>query len=162
MVREGLKLLKALGGNDKVKVNIIQAGGAPLITTLLALHKSNSGIAKLALGCIATLSLRVQENGIAFFDAGAAEVIVETMKIHPQNKEVVRNAAWSIRNMVARSKDKADLFLSAVRFMVNLFCKSLFKSCVFRALRIVSMMRLRIIRRSSRIPSQPCGIWELK
>lgn len=79
----------------------------------MSFHKANEGIAKLALACISTLTLRVQENSLAFFDAGAAEIIVETMKIHPSQKDVIRNAAWSIRNMVSRCRDKCDLFISA-------------------------------------------------
>lgn len=113
MVREGVKLLKALAGNDKLKVDIVQRGGAQLITCLLDLHKSNENMAKLILGCISTITLRVQENGLAFFDSGAAEIIVETMKTHPKSQPVLRNAAWSIRNMVARSRDKCGLFVAA-------------------------------------------------
>lgn len=110
LIKEALKLLKALAGNDKLKVDIVQRGGAQLITSILSLHKSNESIAKLALGCISTISLRVQQNGLAFFDAGAAEIIVETMKIHPSSKAVIRNSAWSIRNMVSRCRDKSNLF----------------------------------------------------
>lgn len=113
MIREGLKLLKALAGNDKIKVDMVQQGAAPLITSLLNMHKAGEGNAKLALGCISTIALRVNENGLAFFDAGAAEVIVETMKIHAGNMAVVRNASWAIRNMVARNRDRSDLFLIA-------------------------------------------------
>lgn len=112
MVREGLKLLKALAGNDTIKVDMVQQGAAPLITSILSLHKTNATIAALALGCISTIALRVMENGLAFFDAGAAEIIVETMKVHATNKTIVRNAAWSIRNMVARNKQKCEMFLS--------------------------------------------------
>lgn len=108
-----MKLLKALAGNDTIKVDIVQQGGAPLITSLLGLYKANEGFAVLALGCMATITLRVMENGLAFFDAGAAEVIIETMKIHPTNKAICRNAAWAIRNMVSRARDKCDLFLVA-------------------------------------------------
>lgn len=91
----------------------MQQDAAPLITSLLSLHKANEGIAKLALGCMATIALRVQENGMAFFDAGAAEVVIDTMKIHAASKDVVRNAAWTIRNMVSRCREKCDLFLTA-------------------------------------------------
>lgn len=39
VVREALKLLKALAGNDKVKVDIIKHGAAPLITNALDTYK---------------------------------------------------------------------------------------------------------------------------
>lgn len=112
LIREALKLLKALAGNDTIKVDMVQQGAAPLITSLLSLHRANAGIAKLALGCIATVALRVQENGQAFFDAGAAEVVIETMKIHAADKAIVCNASWAIRNMVSRCRDKCELFLA--------------------------------------------------
>lgn len=94
-------------------MDIVRQGGAPLITSLLGLYKANEALAKLALGCTATITLRVMDNGLAFFDAGAAEVIVETMKIHPTNKFICQNAAWAIRNMVSRARDKCNLFLAA-------------------------------------------------
>lgn len=112
LMREGLKVLKALAGNDTLKVDMVQQGCAPLVTSLLSLHKAHESIAKLALGCISTIALRVEENGLAFFDAGAAEVIIETLKIHAASKVIVQNAAWAIRNMVARARDKCDLFLT--------------------------------------------------
>ncbi|GAB0099685.1 Armadillo repeat-containing protein 6 homolog [Sergentomyia squamirostris] len=112
IVREGLKLIKALAGNDTVKVKIIQQGAAPMITTLLSTHRSNESLVRHALAAIAMLTLRVKDNSLAFFDAGAAEVIVECMKIHETSKLVQRSGAHSIRNMVSRCKDQCGSFVS--------------------------------------------------
>ncbi|XP_055854103.1 armadillo repeat-containing protein 6 homolog [Episyrphus balteatus] len=110
--REGLKLLRALAGNDTTKVHIIQQGAAPVIKELLQNNMNNEPIATAALACISTLTLRVKENSTAFFETGIAETIVETLRLHPKNKMVQRNGAWAIRNMVSRSRDQCDSFLS--------------------------------------------------
>ncbi|XP_059616300.1 armadillo repeat-containing protein 6 homolog [Phlebotomus argentipes] len=112
LLREGLKLLKALAGNDAVKVKIIQQGAAPLITSLLSTHQANESLVRYALAAIAMLTLRVKENSQAFFDAGAAEVIVGCMKVHEKSKFVQRSGAHSIRNMVSRSRDQCNAFIS--------------------------------------------------
>lgn len=68
-------------------------------------------MAKAALMCIATITLRSKENSAALFETGIAEEIVEAMKLHPTNKMVQRNGAWAIRNIVSRSRDFCDGFL---------------------------------------------------
>lgn len=109
--REALKLLKALAGNDIVKLQIIEKGAAPLIEATLSNYKSNENFAKIALGCISTLTLRVKENSQALFETGISETIIEAMRLHEQSKLVQRNGAWAIRNMVSRSRDQCDKFI---------------------------------------------------
>lgn len=86
IVRESFKLLKALAGNDTVKVHIIQQGAAPLIESALNRFKADETLAKHGLVCVATLALRVKENSQALFETGIAETIVQTMKIHEKSK----------------------------------------------------------------------------
>ncbi|XP_053687584.1 armadillo repeat-containing protein 6 homolog [Sabethes cyaneus] len=112
LLREACKLLKALAGNDTVKVHIVQNGAAPLIESALNRHKDNEVFARHALACVATLVLRDKNNSKALYETGIAETIVQAMKIHPQSKIIQRNAAWSIRNMVSRSREQCDTFLS--------------------------------------------------
>lgn len=112
LVREALKLLKALGGNDKVKVDIIRSGAASLIESAFNQHKADESLAKHALACITTLALRSKDNSTALFEAGIAETIIETMKIHENNKTIQRNAAWAIRNMVSRSREQCELWIN--------------------------------------------------
>lgn len=100
VIRESLKLFKALGGNDKVKADIMKNGAAPLIESSFNRHKADESIAKNALACITTLALRSKDNSTALFEAGVAETILETLKIHKKNKTIQRNGAWAIRNMV--------------------------------------------------------------
>lgn len=110
--REALKLLKALAGNDKVKIHMVQNGAASIIESALSRFKSNDTIAKAALACVSVVALRVKENATALFETGIAETIVETMKIHKTNKVVIRNAAWAIRNMVSRAKEQCEAFVN--------------------------------------------------
>lgn len=50
--------------------------------------QSNELFSRAALHCLSTLTLRSIENSQALFDVGAAETIVETMKLHPSSRIV--------------------------------------------------------------------------
>ncbi|KAH8272899.1 hypothetical protein KR018_008433 [Drosophila ironensis] len=110
--REALKLLRALAGHDSVKAHIVQQGVAPIVKQLLETHQNNENIVAAALACVTTLTLRVQEHSAAFFDTGIAEVMVESLRAHPKHKIVQRNGAWAIRNMVSRSRNQCDTWIS--------------------------------------------------
>jgi hypothetical protein len=112
VVRESLKLMKALGGNDNVKAMIIKSGAAPIIESALNRHKADETIAKNALACVTALALRSKEGSMAFFESGIAETIIETLKIHEKNKNIQRNGSWSIRNMVSRSREQCDAWIN--------------------------------------------------
>lgn len=112
IIRESFKLLKALAGNDTVKYQIIQNGASPLIESSLNRFKADETIAKHGLICVSTLALRVKDNSTKLFESGIAETIVETMKIHENNKLIQRNGAWAIRNMVSRSKEQCENWVS--------------------------------------------------
>ncbi|XP_064542690.1 armadillo repeat-containing protein 6 homolog [Drosophila montana] len=109
---EALKLLRALAGHDAVKAHIVQQGVAPIIKELLDTHQSNENIVTAAFACITTLTLRVKENSTAFFDTGIAEIMVEALRMHPKHKILQRNGAWAIRNMVSRSRNQCETWLS--------------------------------------------------
>lgn len=111
-MKEGLKLLRALAGNDTTKVHIVQKGAAPIVQNILLTHKENEQVAGYALACVSTLTLRVKENSTAFFETGIAENIADVMTLHPKSKNVQRNAAWAIRNMVSRSREQCEAFLT--------------------------------------------------
>lgn len=112
VVRESFKLLKALAGNDTVKTDIIKRGAAPIIESSFNRHKADESIAKSGLVCVSTLSLRLKDAQTALFESGIAETVVETLKIHEKDKVVQRNGAWAIRNMVSRSREQCDAWLS--------------------------------------------------
>lgn len=50
--------------------------------------QENELFARAALHCLSTLTLRCTENSQALFEAGTAETIVETMKLHPSSRIV--------------------------------------------------------------------------
>uniref|UniRef100_A0A1I8NQK3 Armadillo repeat-containing protein 6 homolog n=1 Tax=Stomoxys calcitrans TaxID=35570 RepID=A0A1I8NQK3_STOCA len=110
--REALKLLRALAGHDAVKSHIVQGGVAPILKEVLHTHMANDAVVSAALACISTLTLRVKDNSKTLFDTGIAETIVESIRRHPKSKIVQRNGAWAIRNMVSRSREQCDTWLS--------------------------------------------------
>jgi hypothetical protein len=112
IIRESFKLLKALAGNDTVKINIIKHGASALIESALNRFKADETVAKHGLLCVSVLALRVKDNSVKLFESGIPETIVETMKIHENNKDIQRNGAWSIRNMVSRSKEQCESWIS--------------------------------------------------
>lgn len=131
IIREAFKLFKALGGNDSVKVKVIQQGAAPMIESSLARFKADEMLAKHGLLCISTLALRQRENSLAFIECGVADTIIETMKIHQKNSHIQvrfwkwfeliifnklisfqRNSAWAIRNLVSRCREQSEAFLT--------------------------------------------------
>lgn len=52
------------------------------------LFQSNELFARAALHFLSTITLRSKENSQALFEVGAAETIVETMRLHPNSKIV--------------------------------------------------------------------------
>lgn len=88
MAREAFKLIRALAGNDTVKANILKDGAAKLLAASLNTHKSNETVARAALACIATLTLRSKDNSQLLFETDFAELIMEAMKIHSKSKIV--------------------------------------------------------------------------
>lgn len=112
IIREAFKLLKALAGNDAVKDEIIKKGAASIIESSLNRHKADITIAKSGLVCISTLALRSKDNAMALFETEIAETILETMKIHENNSVAQRNGSWAIRNMVSRSQEQCESWLS--------------------------------------------------
>ncbi|CAG9821220.1 unnamed protein product [Phaedon cochleariae] len=109
--RQCFKLLKSLGGNDDVRGHVIQKNLAPIIVTALNENKGNVGTAVAGLACISSLTLRSPENSRAFFDSGSPAVIVEVMKMYPDEKQIQKTASWAIRNMVCRSKYQSGTFI---------------------------------------------------
>ncbi|XP_058121443.1 armadillo repeat-containing protein 6 homolog [Anopheles ziemanni] len=112
IIREACKLLKALAGNDTVKLHIVQCGAAPLLESALNRHKDNEPFARHALACISTLALREPSNSSTLFETGISETIIQTMKIHSGSKIIQRNGSWAVRNMVSRSRDQCDTFIA--------------------------------------------------
>uniref|UniRef100_A0A2H1VV26 SFRICE_018626 n=1 Tax=Spodoptera frugiperda TaxID=7108 RepID=A0A2H1VV26_SPOFR len=106
VVQQADKLITALAGHDDVKRDLVKSGIVPVVVSILSRHSSNANATALTLKCIAALCLREPTHGQQFIDSGAPDVIIECMKVHPDNASVQKNACWAIRNMVARCRDQ--------------------------------------------------------
>lgn len=91
LAREAFKLIRALAGNDAVKANILKDGAAKFLAASLNTHKDHESVARAALGCISTITLRSKDNSQLLFEADIAEIIMDTMKLHPTSKIVQVN-----------------------------------------------------------------------
>ncbi|KAG8229405.1 hypothetical protein J437_LFUL000926 [Ladona fulva] len=98
LVRQSMKLLKGLSGNDDVKKNIVDAGSSPAV---------------ISAGCslIAALTLRSPTNSGKAHENSIEDVLVQVMKVHSENPEVMRLASLAVRNMVSRNKSLSEHFL---------------------------------------------------
>ncbi|KAL0124449.1 hypothetical protein PUN28_006351 [Cardiocondyla obscurior] len=108
---QALKLLKALAGNDTVKSHIITSGCAPLIVSSISRMKRSENVVTAGLSCIAALSLRSSSNAGVFYDCGAAQVIVDTLKAYPNHINILKQGSWAVRNMSVRNKSESKEFL---------------------------------------------------
>ncbi|XP_011298333.1 armadillo repeat-containing protein 6 homolog [Fopius arisanus] len=109
---QALKLLKALAGNDNVKVHIVTNGSAPLIVSSIGRFKSSESVASAALSCISALTLRSSSNAGVFYDCGAPSIIIDAMKEFPKSLSVLRQGSWAIRNMSVRNKAESREFVA--------------------------------------------------
>lgn len=110
VVQQADKLITALAGNDDVKRDLVKSGIVPIIVSVLSRHSSNATATALTLKCIAALSLREPGHSKQFLENGAPEVIVECLKVHPNDAGVQKNGCWAIRNMVARCREQNTKF----------------------------------------------------
>nr|XP_034172742.1 armadillo repeat-containing protein 6 homolog [Osmia lignaria] len=109
---QALKLLKALAGNDDVKSQIVTSGCGPLIVSAISRLKGSECVVTAGLACISALTLRCPSNAGVFYDCGAALIIVDAMKAYPKNINVLKQAAWAIRNMSVRNKAECNEFIA--------------------------------------------------
>lgn len=130
LIRQCFKLIKSLAGNDDCKANFLkQENAAKILVAVLEKHKvdfvhylftillcffttqNSAQTVTSGLACVASLTLRSPDNSKILYDAGIPEVIVEIMKLHPDDTSVQKNASWAIRNMVSRSRYQNAKFL---------------------------------------------------
>ncbi|XP_072946459.1 armadillo repeat-containing protein 6 homolog [Epargyreus clarus] len=110
VTQQATKLITALAGNDDVKWQLVKSGIVSIIVSLLTRHSNNAAAAALTLKCMAALALREPAHGRELLDNGAAEAVVQCLKLHPRNASVQKNACWAIRNMVSRYRDQNAKF----------------------------------------------------
>lgn len=120
MVQRCLTLMKTIAGNDKVKGEIVKAGGVQLILLAMNKHQADAQLCVAACTCLAVLALRVPPNCEAIMEAGGANSIVTAMRIHKDVVAVQKSACQAVRNLVSRTKDYGQNFLECgVEALIN-------------------------------------------
>ncbi|KAH3741550.1 armadillo repeat-containing protein 6-like [Dreissena polymorpha] len=111
IVKQALVVLKALAGNDDIKVAIVKAGGVPLVLAAMTQHQGNATVC--ASGClaIATFVLRQPDHCTVVMDNDGHQMILQAMKVHPKDEIVQKQACMAVRNIVARNRELCDPFL---------------------------------------------------
>ncbi|KAJ8935961.1 hypothetical protein NQ314_012553 [Rhamnusium bicolor] len=109
--KQCFKLLKAIAGNDECKIAIIQKNFAPVITAALQLNTRNIPTLAAGLYCVAALTLRCPENSKELFESGIPEVIIDIMKMYPNENIIQKSASWAVRNIVSRNRSQSKAFL---------------------------------------------------
>ena len=84
LTKQVISVLKAIAGNDDVKVAIATAGGIELILMAMSKHQRNAGICEIACAAIATIVLRQPTHCARVMQGGGADVILKTMQLHPE------------------------------------------------------------------------------
>lgn len=111
VVLRGLSLMKTIAGNDKVKGDIVKAGGAELVLMAMAKHQTNPQVCDAGCACLAALALRSPPNCEVIVNGGGANSIVTAMKIHKDFVTVQKSACRAIRNLVSRTHQYRTNFL---------------------------------------------------
>lgn len=111
VVKQALGLIKALAGNDEVKVEAVKSNALEIILVAMIKHQANSGVAELCCATIATLILRNPAHCTAVMNLSGHQSIVQAMKIHPKEAAVQNQACNALRNLVARTREYAEPIL---------------------------------------------------
>ena len=88
IVKQALSLVKALSGNDEVKVAVVTKGGMELILAAMTKHQANATIAELGCGNIGKIVLRNPTHCARVIDCQGHQVILQAMKIHIKDENV--------------------------------------------------------------------------
>ncbi|ESO93248.1 hypothetical protein LOTGIDRAFT_189885 [Lottia gigantea] len=108
LTRKCLSVMKALAGNDTVKVSIVKSGGIELIVAAMTKHQTNAFIAEAGCATLMTVALRNPGNCEKIMECNGHQAIVQAMKIHPTSSGVQKQGCMALRNIVARSRQHCD------------------------------------------------------
>jgi len=81
-------VVKALAGSDRVKVEVVRAGGVEMVVDAMRRHQRNAAICEAGCAAIAALVLRFPAHCDAVIDAGGPEVICTTLELHQSSAAV--------------------------------------------------------------------------
>lgn len=88
IVKQLLGVIKAVAGNDNVKVAIAKENGFELILGAMSKHMSQEKVCELGCAAIATIILRQPKHCQRVMDANGAAVIIQAMNVHKNSDGV--------------------------------------------------------------------------
>merc|ERR1719347_959017 len=96
-----LQVIKALAGNDKVKISGGRAGLLPLVVSAMDRHITRPALVEAGCGALTALTLRQADNSKqVVIDCDGAVVLTLVMARHPNHRRVQSGAAAAMRNIV--------------------------------------------------------------
>jgi len=81
-------VVKALAGSDRVKVEVVHAGGVEMVFDAMRQHQRNAAVCEAGCAAIAALVLRFPDHCDAVIGAGGPEVICTTLELHQSSAAV--------------------------------------------------------------------------
>lgn len=88
IVKQLLGVIKAVAGNDNVKVAIAKENGFELILGAMSKHMSQEKVCELGCAAIAAIILRQPKHCQRVMDANGAAVIIQAMNVHKKSDGV--------------------------------------------------------------------------
>ena len=88
LAKQVLSLLKAIAGNDDVKVAIVKAGGVEHILAVMTKHQKISSVCNNGCAALGAVALRNPDHCTKMVEMGSAVTITTAMKLHPQFQNV--------------------------------------------------------------------------
>lgn len=118
--RQALSLLKTLAGNDEVKNEAMKAGIAPLLVAAMASHQNVKGVCEEGCGAVSMLALRCPAHARQLEAVGASRVVLQAMKIFPNEIQIQKLGCMAIRNLSSRvPENHASLIAEGVEGVVQ-------------------------------------------
>jgi len=81
-------VMKALAGSDRVKVEVMRAGGVETVIDAIRQHQRSATVCEAGCAALAALVLRFPAHCDVVIDAGGPEVICTTMELHESSAAV--------------------------------------------------------------------------
>nr|CAB3223154.1 armadillo repeat-containing protein 6 [Phallusia mammillata] len=111
VIKSCITLLKAISGNDEVKVAVVKAGIVDYLLKALDEHASNAQICEACFAALTTLTLRNPSHCDVIMSKRAAPLMTQAMRNHQDRPGVQKQACMAIRNLVARTRHHTTAFI---------------------------------------------------
>ena len=105
VVRDALRLLKTLAGNDSVKREIGETKGVVIVVEAMQKNIKSKPISQLGCGALTAICLRSPDNAKDAVKAGTAKLLTQILELHVDAVNVMIAACSAIRNIVSRARE---------------------------------------------------------